>query len=65
MLLETALLLNFNYDAQITKPNISSLNKYEIVQEEKIDKETELLFIELFKVLDQEALQEMQKQKTN
>lgn len=65
MLMETALLLNFNYDAQITKPNISSLDKYEIVQEEKIDKETELLFIELFKVLDREALQEMQKQKTN
>jgi hypothetical protein len=65
MLLETALLLNFNYDAQITKPNITSLDKYEIVQEEKIDKETELLFIELFKVLDQESLQEMQKQKTN
>lgn len=64
MLLETALLLNFNYDAQITKPNISSLDKYEVVQE-KLDKETEMLFLELFKVLDQEALQEMQKQKTN
>jgi hypothetical protein len=65
MLLETALLLNFNYDAQITKPNISSLDKYKVVQEEKLDQETEMLFLELFKVLDQEALQEMQKQKTN
>lgn len=70
MIIETALIINLNLNSQIINEQMKQdicKSKFEIVQEEKIkvDPETELLFMELFKVLDQEALRNMQNQKTN
>ena len=65
MILETALLLSINYDKQILKPDLNKLNKFEIVQEEKMSQETEALFRGLFDVLDKKSLKEMQERETN
>jgi|688.fasta_scaffold298994_1 hypothetical protein len=67
MIVETVLVFNLNYlDSEILKPKIEDLslnNRYVIAeQEEKMSRETEQLFQELFKILDQQMLENIQKQ---
>ena len=55
MILETALILNYNYENKILKPNLAKeiKNKYHL--EQKIEK-TENDFRELLKIIDQQML---------
>ena len=59
MIIETALILNLNYDPMLLKPDPITINKFE--QAQKQDEETEAYFRELIKIMDENMINEMQK----
>lgn len=61
MIIETALILNLNYDPMLLKPDPIAISQNKFEQAEKQDEKTEAYFRELIKIMDEKMINEIQK----